>query len=761
MFTEKELVMIAKRENNTKRSYLVVNPLQAKHVPVSPGVAMEVYQALAKEISANADVDGKKILYIGFAETATAIGAGVAAALGGYYMQTTREEVENATYFFFSETHSHATEQKLVKEDMDAIFGNVDMVIFVEDEVTTGNTIMNIVSLLEKEYGDNIKFGVASLLNGMGEEHLSLYRQHGIDLFYLVKTDHENFTKIANQYNTNENKVDCRAAQERQMVDKRTDSMVVGDRMEKMKVSYLKAAGYQNTRHVVQAARYTALCEQLYRQVWKYIQESGRIGGNQNGKRYEKILVLGTEECMFPAIYVGKRMEDHSCAEIVRTHSTTRSPIEVSDDEGYPLHTRYALDSFYEKGRKTFVYDLDAYDLVIVMTDSGNCTPDNPGVRSLIKAAAMAGNKELLFVSWEPESHMPSSYKEEDVVLLLKDITGQVEPEPTGVREQKIQNGTHYCEMLPIEYVPSAKYMEAYEEALAGNKREVAHALAVLSEKIWRERGENVVLVSLARAGIPIGILIKRYIYWKYKHVVPHYSISIIRGRGIDGNAMNYLLEHYEGKELLFVDGWIGKGAILKELRKDVEAYTCQGVRPELAVIADPANVTKLCGTHEDLLIPSSCLNATISGLVSRTFLRDDIIGEKDYHGAVYYGELKSSDLSYSFIEEIENEFVDVSYDDKDVIHEGNDERQGVDEVQEIADRFGVDDINLIKPGIGETTRVLLRRVPWKVLVAESEKNDPAIKHIYRLAKEKEVEIVYYPLQNYKTCGIIKKLADA
>lgn len=28
-----------------------------------------------------------------------------------------------------------------------------------------------------------------------------------------------------------------------------------------------------------------------------------------------------------------------------------------------------------------------------------------------------------------------------------------------------------------------------------------------------------------------------------------------------------------------------------------------------------------------------------------------------------------------------------------------------------------MDDINLIKPEIGETTRVLLRRVPWKVLI--------------------------------------------
>ena len=43
---------------------------------------------------------------------------------------------------------------------------------------------------------------------------------------------------------------------------------------------------------------------------------------------------------------------------------------------------------------------------------------------------------------------------------------------------------------------------------------------------------------------------------------------------------------------------------------------------------------------------------------------------------------------------------------------------------------FGIDDINLIKPGIGETTRVLLRRIPWKVLIDERYKGNPQLEHI-------------------------------
>ena len=196
----------------------------------------------------------------------------------------------------------------------------------------------------------------------------------------------------------------------------------------------------------------------------------------------------------------------------------------------------------------------------------------------------------------------------------------------------------------------------------------------------------------------------------------------------------------------------------------------CGVADAELAVLADPAGVTELCGTHEDLLIPSSCLNSTVSGLISRTFLRDDIIGKDDFHGAVYYGELKDADLSYDFIRRIESEFggetggtperkQDTGSADLKALSaagapdeqtippaEGaSDERivppaagtSGIDEVREIARRFQIGDINLIKPGIGEATRVLLRRVPWKILIGESSKGDAALTHLIRLAQEK------------------------
>ena len=84
--------------------------------------------------------------------------------------------------------------------------------------------------------------------------------------------------------------------------------------------------------------------------------------------------------------------------------------------------------------------------------------------------------------------------------------------------------------MLPIEYVPTKEYMDVYNEALDNYSRPTALAVGVLADRIIDKKGKDVVLVSLARAGIPIGILLKHYIKFKYNINVLHYSISIIRG---------------------------------------------------------------------------------------------------------------------------------------------------------------------------------------------------------------------------------------
>ena len=348
---------------------------------------------------------------------------------------------------------------------------------------------------------------------------------------------------------------------------------------------------------------------------------------------------------------------------------------------------------------------------------------------------------------------MFSTYDPADVTLLLKDITGLVEPQPASVRERLIQSGVHYCEMLPLEYTPSDLYMKTYWQALEQNRTLMARTVAAVAEQIYRQKGPRVALVSLARAGTPIGILIRRWLRLRRGVDVPHYSISIIRGRGIDGNAMRYMLDRHMPSDLQFVDGWTGKGAIQRQLDAAMADYP--GVSPALAVLSDPAGLAGLRGTRDDFLIPSACLNATVSGLLSRTFLRDDIIGPEDFHGAAFYSELMDRDLTYDFIRAVEACFPDEAVIEPPKPCDGG----ALREVEAIRRAFGIRDINLVKPSIGEATRVLLRRLPWKVLVRSLE--DPEhLGHLYQLAAEKGIPLEVYPLRHYRACGLIRELAD-
>ncbi len=350
---------------------------------------------------------------------------------------------------------------------------------------------------------------------------------------------------------------------------------------------------------------------------------------------------------------------------------------------------------------------------------------------------------------------MFSTYRPEDVTVLLKDISGLVKPLPARERERLIQSGVHYSEMLPLEYEPSPAYLEAYRRALRLYARPTAAAVASLAGQIRQDKGGQAVLVSLARAGTPVGILLKRCMERRWPEPVPHYTVSIIRGKGIDRNAMRYILDRHAPQAVQFVDGWTGKGAIQNQLNEAMRDYP--GVDPSLAVLSDPACVAGKAGTRTDFLIPSSLLNCTVSGLLSRTFCRGDLIGPADFHGAAFYAGLRDRDQTYPFIERIEAE---LAHAEGFVWDSGPTEGpSGLEELRRIARDFGVRDLNFVKPGLGEATRVLLRRLPRKLLV-HSLDDRQYLGHLYQLAAEKQVPVEEYPLLRYKACGIIQDLAD-
>ncbi|MRN55314.1 cysteine protease StiP family protein [Paenibacillus monticola] len=357
------------------------------------------------------------------------------------------------------------------------------------------------------------------------------------------------------------------------------------------------------------------------------------------------------------------------------------------------------------------------------------------------------------------------SYPSSDVTFLLKDLSAVTLERGTAEREEAIQSGTHYSEMLPVEYQPTEQYIELFHETLQQSAEKVALAVAVVSEMIVAQRKPNCVLVSLARAGTPIGVLIKRYIAERYGRDLPHYSISIIRGKGIDENAILYMLQqHGLDADLQFIDGWTGKGAIRQVLIEACNSLDKKyGIRlnDDLAVLADPGNCSGTFGTREDYLIPSACLNSTVSGLMSRTVLRDDLIGPEEFHGAKFYKDWLDTDLSNVFIEAICPYFPSVTEEALKIADEMLKSPPeitwaGLRDIKSIQETFGIADINLVKPGVGETTRVLLRRVPWKILVDTMD--NPNLRHILLLAEDRGVPVEVFPGLTYSCCGIIKPL---
>lgn len=364
------------------------------------------------------------------------------------------------------------------------------------------------------------------------------------------------------------------------------------------------------------------------------------------------------------------------------------------------------------------------------------------------------------------EPDLISSYSSSDVMFVLRDLNKTVIETPLEERESLVQSGKrHYSEMLPIEYQPDEEYVNLYNELLYKNAKSVALNVAIVSEKIVQSNGiDNLVIVSLARAGTPVGILVKRYIEKAYKIKIPHYSISIIRDKGIDENALAYIFKNHPKANLQFVDGWTGKGAILIQLEKSVVEWNAKNemkLSSKLAVVADPGHCASYFGTQEDVLIPSACLNSTVSGLVSRTVLNEDLIVNNDFHGAKYYEDLEEFDLSNDFIDRIDLDF------SEEVIKNAQNETSnspceseltwtGLASVEKIKTIYQIKNINHIKPGIGETTRVLLRRIPWKVLVNPNAEND--LSHILLLAKQRGVVVEYFDGMPYSCCGLIKEL---
>ncbi len=804
---------------NPKRAHLLVSNVLGKHVPQRPAAVHGAGVALGREVRALlGDEPAARAVVLGYAETATGLGHSVADGLAlAPYLHSTRRPVAGVpTVGGFEEEHSHATSHLLLPEDPRLLATDGPLVL-VDDEFSTGRTVLNTIAALHRRFPRD-HYVVVALVDMRSPEDRARLDAFASDLGARVDLVSATTGTVHLPDDVLERGRALVAAHE---PDSSGEGATGGAR-EAVRVELGWPEGLPDGgRHgftPVHRARLEAALPAMAARLAEALTAApesapaGAVGAADASGLPDRtplaaeprsVLVLGFEELMYAPLRLAGALDDVLDGAEVRYSTTTRSPVLAVDDPGYAIRTALtfpAHDAPADGPGPRYAYNVAPgtdparrFDAVVAVVDSAADTPALHAPDGLLARLAPHTDRLLLAVvpsyvptpptvtapvpeRQAPSMHQPppepppafrgrcplrgpafSSYAPDDVGWLLQDFSHVTLEAPTEEREEAIQSGgAHYAESLPVEYQPSEAYQELFRAALDTSAARIARAVGTVTETVLAERSPRPVLVSLARAGTPVGVLMRRWARHAHGLDLPHYAVSIVRGRGIDTAALRWLADHHDPADVVFVDGWTGKGAITRELSDALAPYP--DFDPRIAVLADPGRCVDTYGTRDDFLVPSACLNSTVSGLISRTVLRSDLVGPDDFHGAKFYRELAGADLSGAFVDAITARFEEVADD----VAAGVKELAAADRtptwegwraVERISEEYGIHDVNLVKPGVGETTRVLLRRVPWKILAKRGAGAD--LDHVRLLAEQRGVPVEETDGLPYTCVGLI------
>ena len=743
-----ELVQLALRRN-PRRAHLLVSTVLGKHIPADPrqvrGAGGELGRLVDKVL------DGRTALVVGFAETATGLGHFVAEQLGADYIHSTRRAIpEPPLAVGFEEEHSHASSHRLLPENPGLLAGG-EVLVLVDDEISTGRTALNTIAALQA-ISPRSRCVIAALVD--------------------LRTDEDAAAMTA-----------FAARQELQLEVVSLARGSVSWPADFPSRAAAEVAATPAERDPVAAPR-AQLRE--YRDAWPAgVRESGRHGFDAADVRAahlaaaevaqavapdcgSNVLVLGTEELMYAPTLIAEALAERLPSVVVS--ATTRSPVLALDEPGYPIRSAltFASCDHPEDGPgPRFAYNVSRELTDIVLVVDADVDEDRLRDGLLHELRTHAERVHLVVL---PCHELPAplrgsgfgSYHPTEIGWLLTDLSDVPLEAPVEEREEAIQSGgAHYAESLPVEFQPDAEYQRLFEQALDETAERIATAVGIVTEIVLAERGPAPVLASLARAGTPIGILMRRWAEFAHGVRLPHYAVSIVRGRGIDTQALRFLAARYDPRDVVFVDGWTGKGAIARELAAAIAAANAEHgttFSSELAVLADPGWCVTTFGTRDDFLVPSACLNSTGSGLVSRTVLNPALLRPDQFHGAKSYRDLAPADVSQRFLDVITDRFPDVAgvVAGEWPVAQAADRSptwSGWRDVETLCAEYGIGDVNLVKPGVGETTRVLLRRVPWAVLARAGAGSE--LDHVRLLAERRGVPVREVDGLTFSCVGLI------
>ena len=238
--------------------------------------------------------------------------------------------------------------------------------------------------------------------------------------------------------------------------------------------------------------------------------------------------------------------------------------------------------------------------------------------------------------------------------------------------------------------------------------------------------------------------------------------------------SSQWLSDKHGAENIVFVDGWTGKGAICRELTQNLADYPALFDPgwdiPRLVTLADLGGYSWLSASCEDWLIPFGILGSVISGLISRTILKDTIdfdLAKKNcydpnnWHSCLVYQHLAQHDISVDFTDKILNIIQQNPH--TDLANWNNhirlkQQKICLDTIDWISDTYAIKNINHIKPSIAEATRAVLRRVPEKILIRDP--SNPHVQLLLHFAQERNiaVDILGAKLGSYHAVTLIKKV---
>jgi hypothetical protein len=363
---------------NPRRAHLLVSRLLGKHLPVDPREALSAGARLAAELPR--DVARAEPLVFGFAETATALGHSVAAAVpGAVYVCSTRRH--GAVSLRFEEEHSHATAHRVLADP--ELIAAPRPVVLVDDELSTGRTAINTIRALHA-LAPRPSYTVAALLDLRADDARRTFDALADELGVPVRAT----SLLAGRLHVPEDA----AAAAAPLVAAGEPPLALTpefpvETLEPAWPDDLPLGGRLGWGPEREEQLATA-CKPVVETLLAALADLPRVPGALRSAP-RRVLVLGTEELMYVPMRLAAALAEASDDVVVRNQSTTRSPVVPLDRDGCAVRYALSFPAPDEPERASYVYNVapGLYDAIVVVLDPPATAAPGPMLETLAGCA--------------------------------------------------------------------------------------------------------------------------------------------------------------------------------------------------------------------------------------------------------------------------------------------------------------------------------------------------------------------------------------